>query len=176
MTFRLYKLSLIIRVLIFSSAGVFIAVSSFFLMPGIDYLNISLSVLMGAGFLFLFSIFVVRRIKITESGMEYITIFRRTFRNWDDIKYIGLGCYPPISLETLLEHSRRTSRKRFFSKLPPLLIYFTEDCETDPDGTYAISRAFIRVFYRKEIVEEILKYYSGEIIDKQFADVYLKNK
>jgi hypothetical protein len=109
-------------------------------------------------FLFIFSIFVVRRIVVNESGIEYRTILKHTHKSWDEIKFIGLGWYP-----------RRQEGA-------PLLIYFAEGCESDPDGTFAIARAFIRVFYRKKIMDEIAKYYSGEIAGAHFADNVLASR
>jgi hypothetical protein len=154
MTFRIYNTKLIIRILIFSSLGLILAINLFFLTLTVDFdiIGFLLLITMLGGLFFLLSVFVVRRIVVTERGLEYRTIFNCTFKSWDDIKFIGLGWYPYRTLKA------------------PLLIYFAEGCDSDPDGTYAIARAFIRVFYRKEIVEEILKYYDGEIVDAQYGD------
>jgi hypothetical protein len=112
---------------------------------------VSLILVLGTfgSFFLMFETCVIRRVIIVANGFEYRTLFRVVRKSWDDILFIGVGYYP------------------FRRDGAPLWIYFTDDCNTNE--IYAISKAFLKIHYRKEIITEISKFYNKKIIDAHFA-------
>jgi hypothetical protein len=92
-------------------------------------------------FLFCFNYCIIRRIVITESGLDYHTLNKNVHRSWDEIKNIEV-----------CDYRGRQREKTHFS----LWIYFYEEC---PDMASANTKVFLKVHYRKEIINEISKYY-----------------
>jgi hypothetical protein len=112
----------------------------------IGFINYILLIMMFGSFFYLLNYYLVRRIVITESGLEYREMFKCIYRSWDDL-IIGVDWYSHNPVRVPLS----------------LWIYFSENCDEDPKGDMAIYRAFLRVRYRKRIIDEISKYYSNEI-------------
>jgi hypothetical protein len=93
MTFRVVRPKAIIYILTLPSLLLLAAVSLFFLASTINILNYIFLIVMFSISFALFSIFVARRIVITERGIEYRTIFNSTKKSWEEIKFIGVN-YP----------------------------------------------------------------------------------
>jgi hypothetical protein len=157
MTFRVFGIKIIVKTLIYPGFLFLLSVCFIFLIPTINVFIYAFFILMFSICFPLFSVFVVRRIIINESGIEYRTMFTRTQKSWSDIKFIGVDLY-----RTRLEGV-------------PLLICFTENYDIDTDEILACSGAFLRVQYRKKIIEEISKYYIGEITGVRQTEEWLKN-
>ena len=90
---------------------------------------------------------LIKRIVIGETGVEYFTLTKHYTMSWAEIKIIGIG-YIPI-------------------KAPgrPPWVYFAADgiaCAMLNAGS--INDKYFMVHYRQAIVDEIKKYWSGEIL------------
>ena len=149
MTFRVVRFKIIFIGMIFMSilplGAIFL---SFVVYPWYYALPV---LIMGFGtFSFWFHYCIIRKIIIHEDGLEYRTLFKRIYKNWNEIKFIGIGYYPIRQEGT------------------PLWIYFTDDCDTD--GTFANSKAFLRVHYRKKIITEVMKFYKKGIAGTHLLD------
>jgi len=153
MTFRVVRPKIIVIALIFFSLSLPIPVFSLLYIDA-WYFTLLLMVMFYGAYGIILHTYVVRRIKITESGLEYHALFTFKKWSWNEILFIGVGWYP----------IRRAG--------VPLWIYFTKDC--DPEGYFANSSAFLRVHYRKAIIAEIQKYWTREIAGLQQVDEWLK--
>jgi hypothetical protein len=109
-------------------------------------LSLALFVTMLGFFIHFVHLCLIKRIIITESGLEYRTLFKRVHKSWDEIKHIDVfrKGVPP----------RRESHNGFW-------IYFYD---VWTDWAYAKTKSFLQVQYRKEVISEIKKYYDKEIL------------
>jgi hypothetical protein len=87
-----------------------------------------------------------KTIEIDRNGVNYKTFLKCFEMTWDEIKIIGIG-YVPI---------KAPGRKPW--------LYFAADGISMPMlNAKMINSKFFMVSYRKEIEEEIRKYWSGDI-------------
>ena len=158
MTFCVVRLRTIISIMTFPILVLFLAIALFFVTSPVNVLNfLLLIVVFGITAPFLY-VFVTRRITVTEDGLEYRTMFKRKFWKWNDIRFIGVDL-----------HTTRLNGT-------PLLICFTKDYDSEMTDAVACDNAFLRVYYRKKLVDEISKYYGGEIVGLQIAEELLIKK
>ena len=141
MAFRIYRpKSIMLLMCVYSVAPLMAAL---FLAWDQNVVTLILALALVGCYLYIFHELAIRRIVISKSGIECRTLFARHHKKWNDIVSIRVG---------------RVWRSDL------LWIFFMDDC------AHITAREFLKVHCRKAILEEISKFYDGEIVYKDYCE------